>query len=497
MVRVYRIAIVDDEIGAIRHLSRLLKTDKQCEIVMTYTNPTEALEYLPHEKIDIAFLDIMMPVMDGLTLAERILKQNSEITVILLTSYRDFSFAQKAVSVGVFAYWVKHELHADTIKEKMNEVKKSVICSQQMNQYKTKVEIRNFLETGNSPPECLVTRQENYFFSLLYIKQRDGFIPTEVESLTDCMRSSVTYPFFWSEFIAVSDVVFCIIGYKHSSIKHIEDVLEKSLKLSNCNILISSSFMLKTYTPDLHVKYLNTFSNVFFGEKTCLHLEERKLEAIRQSYSFFQDIKEKYFNRISEAFSMLEEKEITDILKNAFKDERIISGNLLVIHYVVDQLYSIFSAFDSAESKMRICTEYGNMSLEKIEQFFVYWLEEINLEMGDLNVLPGAKARHIMAYIQSNYSKELYIKTLAQKFHMNGDYLRKLFKLETGMNISEYITKIRINKAKKLLSTDQYKIYQIAEMVGYRSASYFSQAFFHVTGTYPTEKQIKRYEVDL
>ena len=488
----YRIAIVDDEIGAIRHLKRLLKNDKQIEIAAVYTNSTEALELLPCEKIDIIFLDIMMPVIDGLSLAECFLKKNVDLQIILLTSYKDFSFAQKAISIGVYAYWVKHELRADTIKEKIEDVKKAVISSQQVNRYKKREEISRFLEKPGSSADFLTTETRSRFFSLVYIKQNDEGVQLEPEFLKDFMSLSVKYPFFWSDFITVSNAILCMIGYDNTSIFYVVNTLENSLKSTGLNILVTTPFTLETYTPDLHFKYLEVFPNIFFGERVCLYIDERKLDEIRPDYCSFQDFEDKYFREINEAFLILDEEKIRAVLQTIFHAACIAARNLSAIRYVVNHLYLSFSSYDISRERESIRVDYEQMTLSGIKQFFLNWLKEVVSEAENFDVPSNAKARHIMSYIQSNYNKELHIKTLAQQFHMNGDYLRKLFKLETGMNLSEYISSVRINKAKKLLETGHYKIYQIAEMVGYRSASYFSQAFFHVTGIYPTETKAKR-----
>lgn len=66
-------------------------------------------------------------------------------------------------------------------------------------------------------------------------------------------------------------------------------------------------------------------------------------------------------------------------------------------------------------------------------------------------------------------------------------YLSHLFKKETGITFSAYVTKLRIEKAKELLRQGDKKIYEISEMVGYQTVQYFSKVFKRETGKTPGE----------
>ena len=79
---------------------------------------------------------------------------------------------------------------------------------------------------------------------------------------------------------------------------------------------------------------------------------------------------------------------------------------------------------------------------------------------------------------------------------MNENYLGKLFYKETNEKFSQYVMKIRIEKAKKLLeSSTDYKVYEICELTGFSDPQYFSQAFKKYTGFTPSEyKKVENQE---
>jgi two-component system response regulator YesN len=91
-------------------------------------------------------------------------------------------------------------------------------------------------------------------------------------------------------------------------------------------------------------------------------------------------------------------------------------------------------------------------------------------------------------YIHKTYHiKTLSITQIAQIVGLSTSRLSVLFKSETNQTINNYITHIRIEKAKMLLAQGELRINQIAEEIGYGSSQYFSQVFYEVTGLNPRD----------
>ncbi len=90
-------------------------------------------------------------------------------------------------------------------------------------------------------------------------------------------------------------------------------------------------------------------------------------------------------------------------------------------------------------------------------------------------------------YIQDNLSKSITLKSLAENVHVNDCYLSVLFKEKTGITFTDYLTRLRLIKAKQLLIQNKLKIYEIAEEVGYHSAKYFTKVFHDHQGITPNQ----------
>ncbi|OME08494.1 DNA-binding response regulator [Paenibacillus odorifer] len=97
---------------------------------------------------------------------------------------------------------------------------------------------------------------------------------------------------------------------------------------------------------------------------------------------------------------------------------------------------------------------------------------------------------NIKAYIDNHYFENIKISMFTDKYFLSREYLMKLFKGQYGYGIHEYVQKVRMDKAKELLSTPDLKIQDISEMLGYKDKNYFSKAFRNYYDCSPSEYRV-------
>jgi two-component system, response regulator YesN len=93
----------------------------------------------------------------------------------------------------------------------------------------------------------------------------------------------------------------------------------------------------------------------------------------------------------------------------------------------------------------------------------------------------------IEQYIRENYQHDMNLQEIAEKFFLNKEYISRKFKHQYQETITDYLTKIRIEKAKELLINPNKKIYEVAYHVGYQNEKYFSKVFKKQVGQTPNE----------
>lgn len=150
----------------------------------------------------------------------------------------------------------------------------------------------------------------------------------------------------------------------------------------------------------------------------------------------------------------------------------------------------IFGAFDFIEKpvdgkKLKALFERlkSNAAEENAEQFTDRRLSEGN-SSGNVMI------QNICKYIQDNAgSIKLTLESVSEQFFINKSYLSHLFKIETGKNFVDYVTEIKMEKARKMLQDGNLKIYEIAHNLGYENEEYFSRIFKKYAGNSASEYQ--------
>ena len=90
-------------------------------------------------------------------------------------------------------------------------------------------------------------------------------------------------------------------------------------------------------------------------------------------------------------------------------------------------------------------------------------------------------------YIDENFAKDISLDEVADYVHLNPIYFSRFFKQKTGENFISYLVALRMARAIELLKSSDYKVYEISELVGYKSVKYFSRVFKQTTGYSPAD----------
>lgn len=99
----------------------------------------------------------------------------------------------------------------------------------------------------------------------------------------------------------------------------------------------------------------------------------------------------------------------------------------------------------------------------------------------------SAVAQRIKEIIGKRYQENIQISDIAKDVYLTPTYISRLFKQKTGKTIGEYLTAVRVKRAKELLENSTMKLYEISYAVGYTSSSYFARIFKQSTGFSPME----------
>lgn len=145
-----------------------------------------------------------------------------------------------------------------------------------------------------------------------------------------------------------------------------------------------------------------------------------------------------------------------------------------------DLNYALENACNAVRDKQRINKIQNKMediTESRIMLFKEYLLDEKNDDY----------AARAVKYIKLNYYKDITVKNVADSLYISESYLSRLFKSKVGQTFGDYLTYYRIKKACEFLSRQDNKIYEVANLIGYKDQHYFSVIFKKLVGVTPRE----------
>jgi AraC-like DNA-binding protein/ligand-binding sensor protein len=140
----------------------------------------------------------------------------------------------------------------------------------------------------------------------------------------------------------------------------------------------------------------------------------------------------------------------------------------------------------------RVVTQKEHDAVVKLLEIFASHLSELSNQLAvqqanaELPMITRAKK-----YIQDNHTEELSLGQVARAVNASSFYFCKMFKKGTGMNFTEFVCRVRLEKAKNLLLNPNLRISEIAYQVGFQSLTHFNRIFKKLVGESPTDYRAK------
>jgi len=449
-----------------------------------------------------------MPKLTGLDVIRLAKDAGFRERFIILSGYSDFSYAQEAIRYGVNCYLTK-PIDEDELEKAVLEAKESILSEQKSQ--KKMVQYRS--------------------------QARDSI-------LKDIMANKATYPLLDYHELMLDSPVFQVIIYTNYNQKSFQATWDFAgiLRLANKNhnslddiqmknqniILLKGDFALGRF-QELLKNYINhpqkgsPLDSLFFTYGRPVY----SVEDIHLSYEDANCLmKRRFFCHYNQHTLGYEEisHQITDIEPDQQPEDIyaepianfIQSGNRHMLlgvmenmehdlykshlepstikHFLADILIHVKSILLHTYGRLDVPFASNLTILSEVEEkFYLYEIIQMFTVQFEACITAIASPSRenimddILQYIEHNYNKTLKLGTIAELFGYNSSYLGKVFHKSTGKSFNSYIDEIRITNSKQLLKEEEYKVYEIAQMVSYSNVDYFHKKFKKYVGISPAE----------
>ncbi|MCR4907208.1 MAG: response regulator [Lachnospiraceae bacterium] len=518
-----KVLIVDDEVWIGKMIEKLIRWDElEMECLSVLTSGREALGFIRQETPDIVITDIRMPEVGGLELIEAAGELEKEIAFIVVSGYKEFEYAQKAMRYGVTYYLLKpingEELN-DSLLRIRAELDAKAESSLEQEKLKDTVEesrellrrtfLNNIIEGTEVPYEVTDTLAESECYRGIDIKLDPVDISHDdpeqarltVERVMEITEKTLK-PF-------APDVLVCpkeylnIYGLFSYSSEHSRDI-----KKSISDLLSQIKDYLigfEQYEVTIGVgKEKHSFHEIRFSIQESRRSANQRLRLgtgrLIQAENLDELIKpdtEKLFAETEEEFRQAIEtfsgNRMEHCINRMFSPFMLEEGwdslaccelaELLLERFFTELADEEETKNHSGELKRR-CRNCA--SLLKLKQVLSEGIGELlDRKKEAAESASALPVRQAQRYIDEHYAEKITLEELAGFVGLNPVYFSVLFKKETDMNFSTYLQEIRMNRARELLTTTNETIAAIGELVGYKDPRYFSQTFTRAVGVKP------------
>lgn len=529
----YNLLLVDDEKSILDGLYYNIDWNElDIKDVFRAADVSSALKILESRHIDIVITDIRMPGTDGLTLCDTILKLNVYTKIIILSGYKDFDYAQRAIDKKVFRYVLKpleYEVLEKIVSDALLEIKQDLQKSFIVEEAKKKIDqIRPFI-------------QERY----LNLWLEKGIEAPWKTSGTLAESGLDIFPDDYGFFVTIK-VDEWISQPVNSSIVNIAlKDLSFQLLCENCRMItyhsMTDSYNLLFLSQDqewLDLLFKQTIDRLEFFQLSITEslgctvsiFWDFPVELARTGEAY-QSISERIRRRIGflsggilgpEAVDNKQSNELKTLLKqpslltllSSFQREKLTAriaeifeelrqsdyqtqDNILqTYHAVTGTLIS-----DSLQRNIRI-NQWGRnfkeffensktlISLDLFEELCYRAVNQYMDFIENMQLTQNRKVVEKIKYmIKEQISSDISVSSLSRTFNYNSNYLSRIFKLETGTALQDYIIQVRIEKAKALLAQGE-RVSDVSAKVGYENFPHFSRIFKKVVGVSPKQYQV-------
>ncbi len=528
-----RALIVDDE-RHVREAIRLL-VDWQAYGIDEVTEAQDvasAIERINQDSPQIVFTDMMMPGQLGTDLLAWIREHAPSAKVIVISGHDDFDFVRKTVLYGGMDYILK-----PIDPEQLNQAVAKAVQSRKQEDEGTKQEQRKAIEINQLRPvywDKILTNlvEDPSYYSSIVETLRTEFGLEEEDRLcrVAVLATDTIHPTIRSKFAGSEDLLyFSLLNICNEIVRKQRRGVAFRHEHGSVVVLLwkmtgSAPALLDTVNEGIRQAFGSPLEFGLGGErplpagiKQSYHeahivLRQRNMRAVRPRVRCFDPEENPRLSAIHLtefedpmriALRSGQEQPIRDVVRlwvnqaermSYINTEQLELWNheySVVRARLLKELFGDLPAAsnrsqDSAFAAVPVDPE-GCLMLPRLAER----LEQDLLQLSRLWAEHQRQDEHvifeIVKYIDSHYAEDITLQDLADRFFLSREYISRKFKQQFQENLSDHIERVRMDKAKLLLMNPQYRIAQVAELVGYKDEKYFSKVFKKLEGLSPNE----------
>lgn len=494
----YKVIIADDERNIRESLKKFILTQKMgIDVVATFDDGDKVIEFIDQNDVDLIITDVVMGLISGLEVAKYVYEHKPYIKVVIISGFQNFEFAKEALKYNVKNY-ISKPAKLEDIKTMLAVLKEQIDESRSMMSKEKRLSELASLEQSQVFEDAVYGLYDN---SDMLREQLSTLYPNTSYDNRNCTIISIGYSEKGSEVWKHGKERFCIALINYCEVKEEYEIHQVYRAKEQIKLLLIAKAgqdeqLFQTSVEDFIVQLQNELKDLFgvqssisFGKMYADIFDiagksELLLNGHTEISDFFEVCKiaithfeNKHFEQMVSLISLyMSHYEHSGLEKVKFQ----MLSMLILIKEKLQHISGSPALFELNEEKILYCKQF--LEIEHFARDYIYLLCQYFHDITSDDVVDKAKL-----YIETNIEKDLSIDDVAEFVFLNSNYFGRLFKEQTGETFTDYMIKIRMNRAIEMLMDKKYKIYEIGEYLGYSASRSFVRTFKKYTGYTPRD----------
>lgn len=476
-------------------------------------NGEDALKEIIRLNPSLVLLDIRMPKLYGLEVIEQAKQQGFSGTFVILSGYSDFNYAQTAMKFGV-KYYLTKPMDEEELEKVAQEVYTTIQKERQKKEdddffrRKSKKEILQDILEDEVRYELLNLQELNLDAEIYQVVLYENFQIGEVElpyqfadmfQVADSGNNSFEHFLIKGKNVLLLKGNFAIEKFQRF-LKHYDSAPQKGSPLDTLFITYGSTVKDIRELKNSYEQAATLLSRRFFCEKGQHVLGYMELLEQQKEKLVLDKAKvEGYCTALADYLQTFNRRKVQEVLRDLENYLYHAESDISAVKLFTTDLYlqvketmnhrynAVSIPFDSNQDIIAFINRQNY--LYEITDYFA---EQFEVVMGSIgNSSRDSVLDDILYYIEHNYPSNLKLEGIAALFGYNSSYLGKIFNKTVGESFNSYVDQVRIKHAIELLVENKHKVYEIAELVGYKNVDYFHKKFKKYVGESPAEYRKK------
>lgn len=497
-----KILLADDEALIVKSVEILIsEMDPSIEIIETANDGIKAWNRILDKRPDGILLDIKMPGLDGLQILKKIEEYQLDTKVIILSAYRDFAYAQEALKYGAIDYLVK-PLDIEKLRSALSRLNSICVHESRMQPSTSRYAFDTLMAGGNATDELFM--KWNFF---------QGCTNKKIKILLFRFKEPMSYENYrqyridrnkWIKYLRplyINEYIWIMI-IKDGAKGNPPSVTTLKSSFSGLNFCVGISGVHEhTAFYKAYQEAWNAVQSFFYYPQNSEFYFTNMEHLSEHCGSLVRVLRERQFD---EKLNLSMTDDVIGILSDWFSEIKKIHPLPLKVFeelkemtvYLKSQIK--FEAYelvkDLEESIDKIQNSFGIINCNDLEKYILKEVREIlNKNCSEQDTDRYRLIKKVQAYCERNFQRDITLDMVAKEVYLTKTWFCSLFKKETGKTFWEYLTDLRMKKARLLLENTEEKINTISGLVGYKNASHFNHLFLEKYGVTPAEYRRRFY----